>query len=205
VESERNQLRFVNKQLFVETRSLELRYNDMDFILPEYASFFLQHCESAILGDLRILTIHHVKEWATDVTTKATMQPVLTFCKKFPKALVKARLTAISPNHPGSIYTICATEYAVRGTCTFIDMMLPEATREKKVAFCCNYLSKWKLYRSTQEIVNFRIFLRDETFDETKLEQKYEQAKTHPQECLYAAGNVEGMMKAMKHVIEHGI
>jgi hypothetical protein len=201
-------LRFVNKQLFVETRNLELRYNELEFLLPDQASFFLQRCESSVLGHLRILTVHHVKKWAFTLTEKATMDSIITFCKRFPKALVKARIIAASPNEPFSLFSMCKVERLARGTHTLLEIMNPNATWQSKEAATHSVFvhPNTHLYRDIPESDNFRLFPMDMVFNEADFKDEYDMFVNYfRRQHFYTATGVEGMIKAMKYVMEHGV
>jgi hypothetical protein len=195
--------------LFTETRNLELQYNDLDFHNIKDAGFFLQRCASTYWPQLRILTIQNTVCWTPNVTEKAAMQSIVVFCKQYPRALVKARLSELSPNYPGTLMHIGQGEYEARGTKTLFNSMYPESAWEEKLSASVVFWPRrpcMKLYHDISALGdNFRIYPKEEALDETKLREEYVRLEPYFQEVFHAAGGADGVIKAMKHLVEHGI
>jgi len=102
-ELESNQLRFVCRQLYVETSALGLRYNDLIFCLPDEEAFvtvydlfdrFHHSCAPTYLNDIRRITVFDDE---TDIPEEAVqleslLSPsLIRFCEKYPKTTVIVR------------------------------------------------------------------------------------------------------------------
>ena len=102
-ELESNQLRFVCRQLYVETSALGMRYNDLTFRLPDEEAFvtiydlfdrFYHSCSATYLKDIRCITIiDDETDWPEEaVQLESLLLPsLIRFCQEFTKATVIVR------------------------------------------------------------------------------------------------------------------
>jgi hypothetical protein len=84
-----NQLRFVNKQLYTETRGLTICGNELAFQSVRDVNFFLQHCKLELLSRIRCLHVHGI-HLSSRHFSEQILSAILHFGRQDPKVQVKA-------------------------------------------------------------------------------------------------------------------
>jgi hypothetical protein len=87
-----NQLKFVNKQLRLETYSLVLRYNDIFFYDVQDTTLFLTRCSTSYYRHIRTFNIQQEsfhREWPYSIQDVDSLKRVFNFCRQAPHVQVR--------------------------------------------------------------------------------------------------------------------
>jgi len=197
-----NQLRFVNKELYAETRALELRYNDLDFESIEDANEFLKNCALSQQAHLRTLTIHcaHIPSLGKVSSTKFTMR----FCRAHPRANVRIEHDQDDPNVPLLLMRVAWREFRMRGTHKLLNEIFTAGCGLRE-AHLVSFKVKLEGAKFRPFPKNFRFFPCT-SFDERAFRAGIEK-DDHLLLYLargYIQGGRDGLVRLMKQFIEHG-
>jgi hypothetical protein len=127
-----NQLKFVNKQLRLETRSLVLRYNDIIFHNIRDTSLFLSKCSTWYYEDFRTFKIQKDsfgRRFPHSIQDLNSLRQVFNFCRQAPHVQVQnlQNVTdipyAYSPFFPQEATTL---RYVMRNQKDWRDILIPE-------------------------------------------------------------------------------
>lgn len=204
-----NQLRFVNKQLYAETRGLALRYNDMSCSAAKDITEFLEHCAPSHLCRIRLLTLPWADLMVPSSHAAVDWQPLLRFCGDFPKARVNVELTSLRPDSTSALLFMALHQLRVRGTHTLINAIfkdgcgMREAFLNKAQELVHDDLSLGPTVRHQ----SIRYFANAEGFSEQGFRRVVEADQLQPGHLNLGTvnGGVEGLVHLMKQVIEHGV
>jgi hypothetical protein len=129
-----NQLKFVNKQLRLETRSLVLRYNDIIFHNIRDTSLFLSKCSTWYYEDFRTFKIQKDsfgRRFPHSIQDPNFLRQVFNFCRQAPHVQVQnlQNVTdipyAYSPFFPQEATTL---RYVMRNQKDWRDILIPRTS-----------------------------------------------------------------------------
>jgi hypothetical protein len=174
---EANQLRYVNKQLYMETRGLGLRYNTVKFIDFADATAFLQDCPQAAQ---RVQGIH-ISNWQSNFSPrdlqwqKPETRLVLTFLRANPHIPAKLVLEYTSLDKPATLPIVMLYEMQLKQTTHILDRFYADESREEALRTCMAILQDpydMAELDITKAVFppNLRFLLGDERFDRAVLE-----------------------------------
>ncbi|KAF2029971.1 hypothetical protein EK21DRAFT_34187, partial [Setomelanomma holmii] len=123
-----NQLRFVNKQLYAETRGLELHFNELALYTLGLTYYFIQRCTPVPLGRVRALQFLYGPYWTRHSPMNADLQALISFCHRHRHVQVRSYLSLYSPNNFAMLSYFSEEEVMLRGTQDLMDALYAEGT-----------------------------------------------------------------------------
>jgi hypothetical protein len=193
---EANQLRYVNKQLYVETRGLGLRYNTVKFIDFADAAAFLQDYPQAA----QRLQGMHISNYESNIASRdlqwqrPATRLVLSFLRENPHLPAKLALECASPNKPATLPTVMLYEMQFKQTTHILDRFYADESREEALHTCMDILqSPYDMAEldTTKAIFppNLRFVLGDERFKRAVLEHNGRHAFAMSMDCMHHVRN----------------
>jgi hypothetical protein len=202
---EANQLRFVNKQMYRETRGLSLRYNDLIFSTVEDADYFFEHCATAHLTKLRLVNIRWLDQSTLGLPNAEIWKSTSRFCGLYPHVTVHVNASNRSPNRPHTLLWLARYETHVRGTRHVLDALIEENSMSRDAMR--PHLPPEPGAPMVHD--NVRFFPAAEVFDEEEFKRTADDLDSVAvfSEVLGSVGvrgGLDGLVSLMKRLVEHG-
>ncbi|KAH7075101.1 hypothetical protein FB567DRAFT_183518 [Paraphoma chrysanthemicola] len=209
-----NQLRFVNKQMHMETRGLELWVNEMSFKDIQTASYFIQKCSQSNLIHLRVVHLRQGSYYTRQVHARPQLHALVRFCHDHPHATIRSHLSEWSPNSYGTLRYFGQEEAVIRGTQTLVTNLYVDGSRSHLRAL--KYIRKLQAEQAAQAsndehnpvewTTNFKFHPSTEHLDVNLLRDNI--GPYHFRRAGFineVEGAFEGYIRMTRRLIKHGI
>ncbi|CAO2652285.1 Nn.00g005680.m01.CDS01 [Neocucurbitaria sp. VM-36] len=200
-ESDANQLKYVSRQLFRETRDLEIRYNDLYFKTFEEAVKFLEIYPKADYRHLRIIDIDETL-FARD--PGPLIGAMFQFCIKNPHVLVREHCDGYKSNSAYFVLSATQTRYYFKTELDFAQRTVPDENRDaflQPPISTSDMAKRWLPFPQ-----NYRIFPAEDRFDEQAFRKAVNDELDNFRDDLQVnEDRVESWVTLAKEIFEHGV
>jgi hypothetical protein len=206
-----NQLRFVNKHLYAETRGLALRYNDLSFSYVMDAGYFLENCAPSHLSRIRRLTVKWNACYLQVSHPAANWRPIIQLCTTYyPNVEVRVVIKNLSPNNPHALVHLFIAEYVLRGTGYLANAMFKPGRDIAGSILQGPLPQKAKQSGQMLDLKNLIFFPNNEVFNEQEFREECVATGGRKSVAPWLkanklTGGIAGMVHLMKIVIKQGI
>ncbi|KAF2711600.1 hypothetical protein K504DRAFT_532166 [Pleomassaria siparia CBS 279.74] len=210
-----NQLRFVSRQLFRETRGLGIRFNDLTFrnSTREGAPWdttitcmrFLKNCSAEHLRYLRNLTVDKAR-WENCVL--GVGNALFHFCRKNPHITVNCCLSYLRQDSSKFMFHLMMVAYRTEKRPDLVSKLTGGNTRLED--YFSGMLAKFEKFPKEQMIANVRAFPWDRKFDADIFQMALQQ-DDRASRLIRRLSNephsvgIEGLMRIAKDVHDNGV
>ncbi|KAJ4375776.1 hypothetical protein N0V83_001053 [Neocucurbitaria cava] len=207
-----NQLKFVNRQLYMETRGLVLRYNQLEFGLIVDFAEFLKCCPKHHYAHFRVLEVNHsifLPDYVYNAGVPEAVEYVLEFCRRNPHVLVRDRLMD-SVESIWFVVHFARLQLYWRRSTQLLDKVLNNSPARPVVLVVWrednDMPSRPKIPGNLPE--NFRLCVKEKEVSETALQVWREACLASPRArriLSYVEGGIDVWVQAAREIIQSGI
>jgi len=203
---ESNQLRFVNRQLYAETRGLSIQYNDLLFTNFKDAAVFLETYKH-VERHMKCIYIHGSgrtkKLWEDDTDVRQ----VASLLRKHPHIALRVVLQHDGPNDEWTLPRVISHEITIKQTHAYADKFFVDEHREPLLWDVMNQLESARFHATPAVFpANLRFLFMDELFDPSLLRKKIEGNESVMRVVVpKVRDGVDGWVRLMAQAVEEGV